>query len=116
MKLVKPIIASVTNPVIKGSERIANRPDSYISDVLQAIISIFLVVAVVYFIWHFVMSAYHMISSQGDPEKWKAAQKSILYAFVGLFLALSIFAVLSFVGNVTGVKGLIDLKLYWPSL
>ena len=116
MNLIKPIHATINNPAIRNSEEIVSNPGNYIDNVLQSIVSIFLIVAVLYFIWHFVMAAYHMISSQGDPDKWKAAQKSILYAFVGLILAFSIFAILKFVGTVTGVPGLRNLRLTWPSL
>lgn len=116
MKLIKPIYAAITNPLVKNSDQIASNPGNYVDNVLQAVVSIFLFVAVIYFIWHFILSAYHMISSQGDPDKWKAAQKSILYAFVGLILAFSIFAILKFVGTVTGVEGLNNLRLSWPSL
>lgn len=116
MNLIKPIYAAITNPLIENSDVIAADPGNYIDGVIQAIISIFLLVAVLYFIWHFIMAAYHMISSQGDPEKWKAAQKSLLYSLVGILLAFSLFAVLKFIGTVTGIEGLRNLKIYWPSL
>lgn len=116
MKIIKPIYAAITNPLIENSDAIAANPGNYIDGVIQAVFSIFLVVAVVYFIWHFVMAGYHMISSQGDPDKWKLAQKSILYSFVGILVVFSLFAVLKFVGTITGVQGLKDLKISWPSL
>lgn len=116
MNLIKPIYAAITNPLIENSDVIASNPYNYIDGVIRAIISIFLLVAVLYFIWHFIMAAYHMISSQGDPDKWKAAQKSLLYSLVGILLAFSLFAVLKFIGTVTGIEGLRNLKISWPSL
>lgn len=116
MKLIKPIYAAIINPLIENSETIATNPGTYVEGVIQAVFSIFLVVATVYFIWHIIMAAYHMISSQGDPDKWKLAQKSIVYSLVGIFIAFSVFAILKFVGTITGVEGLQQLKLSWPSL
>lgn len=116
MKLIQPIYAAITNPLLENSDQIAAYPGTYVDGVIQAIISIFLLVAVIYFIWHFIMAAYHMISSQGDPDKWKTAQKSIIYSLVGIFVAFSVFAILKFVGTITGIQGLENLKISWPSL
>ena len=116
MNLIKPIYATITNPVLKDSTAITTDPNNYVNTTIQAIITLFFIVAVIYFIWHFVMAAYQMIASQGDPDKWKKAQQSILYSLVGVLLVFSIFAILKFVGTVTGIPGLQDLQLTWPSL
>ena len=115
MKLSKEVYA-ITNPLLRNGDKISSNPDGYVSDVIQSVISIFFIVATVYFVWHFVMAGYRMISSQGDPDKWKAAQKSLLYSLVGLFVVFSIFAILGVVGHVTGIQGLTDFNLKWPSL
>jgi hypothetical protein len=115
ISLIKPILAQIENPVL-NDPTVGTNPEGYVNGAIQAIISIFLLVAVIYFIWHFVMSAYHMISSNGDPKKWEEAQHSILYAFVGLILVFSVFAILKFVGIVFGIDGLQQLQLTWPKL
>lgn len=114
--LIKPIYASIKNPVINNSGNIASQPGNYVNNVVQAIITIFFIVGLFYFIWHFIMSAYQMISSQGDPEKWKKAQQSILYSLVGVFLVFIVFALLRFIGTILGIQGLSDLKITWPNL
>lgn len=116
MITIKSVYAQIENPILTNSSEIASNPTGYVNGAIQAIISIFLLVAVIYFIWHFVMSAYHMIASNGDPKKWEEAQKSILYAFVGLVLVFSIFAILKFVGIVFGLDSLKQLQLTWPTL
>lgn len=116
INLIKPVHAAIFNPAIKNGDKIATQPDKYVNNVIQSIITIFLIVGLFYFIWHFIMSAYHMISSQGDPEKWKAAQKSILHALIGIFLVFAIFAVLKFIGSVLNIQGLSNLKIGWPTL
>jgi len=116
INLIKPAYAAITNPILKNSDSITANPQNYVNTVIQSIFSIFFIVAVIYFIWHIIMSAYHMISSQGEPDKWKEAQKSILYAFVGLILIFSVFAILKFAGVIFGIAGLQSLQLLWPSL
>ena len=120
MSLIKSLYA-ICNPLVEpdcqnGSSSIAADPITYVNTVIQTIISLFLIVGVIYFIWHFIMSAYHMISSNGDPKKWEEAQKSILYSFVGIFAVFSIFAILKFVGIIFGIESLALLTLEWPSL
>ena len=116
LNLVKPAFAIIDNPIIKNSESIAKDPGNYVNNTIQAIITIFFIVAVIYFIWHVVMAAYHLIASNGDPKKYEEAQKSILYAFVGLIVVFSIFAILKFAGTVLSVPGLENLTFTWPSL
>jgi len=116
MALSHQLLAQITNPALKNSDSIASSPSGYVNNIIQSIVSIFMIVGVVYFIWHFVMAAYHMINSNGDPKKWEEAQKAILYSFVGIVLVFSLFAILKFVGLVTGVPDLQNLELTWPSL
>lgn len=115
MKLTKPIFA-IKNPLLQNSDDIASNPKIYTNSVIQTIITIFIMVGVIYFIWHVVMSAYHMISSQGDPKKWEEAQKSLTYAIVGIVVVLSIFIILRFIGIVFGIPSLDTLELTWPQL
>lgn len=116
ISFTKSVQAAIKNPVLKNSDSISNDPNSYVTSVIQTIFSIFFIVATIYFIWHFVMSAYHMINSDGDPKKWEEAKKGILYAAVGLILVFSVFAVLKFAGTVFGIPAMENLQLIWPSL
>jgi len=114
--LIKPVYAVIGNPLLKDSASVTSNPQEYVNSVVQTIFSIFFIVAVIYFIWHFIMAAYHMISSNGDPKKWEESQKAILYALVGIVLVFSVFAILKFAGTIFGVPGLKNLELLWPSL
>jgi hypothetical protein len=119
MNLLRPVYAAITNPMLGDANATINSKgggETYVNNAIQAIITIFLVVAVIYFIWHFVMSAYHMISSSGDPKKFEEAQKSILYSLVGVILAFSVFGLLKFAGTLFGITALQQLSITWPSL
>jgi hypothetical protein len=111
--------ATIKNPLLPNSGDITASPEgaeNYVNNAIQAIITIFLVVAVIYFIWHFVMSAYHMMSSNGDPKKFEEAQHSILHSLVGIILAFSVFGLLRFAGILFGIDALQNLSITWPTL
>jgi hypothetical protein len=113
--IVKPAYAVVCNPLLKDCTQ-TQAPVAYTANVIAAITTIFFIVAVVYFLWYFVMSAYHMISSNGDPKKVETARDGLLNAFIGLVVIFSVFAILKFVGTVLGIQGLDLLHLSLPSL
>lgn len=123
MKLIKYIYA-VCNPILEPNcvsnsaveSEIANNPITYTNNVIQTIITLFLIVGSIYFIWHVVMSAYHMISSQGDPKKWEEAQKSLIYSIIGVVVIFSIFLILRLIGMVFGIPSLSTLQIKWPSI
>lgn len=115
MKIIKPALAQIMNPLLPDSTHVTD-PKTYISKVIQGVLSIFFLVAVLYFIWHFVMAGYRLIHSQGDQKKLEEARDQITNALIGLIIVFSLFAVLKFIGAVTGLKGLEELLLPWPSL
>ena len=123
MKLIKLLQAAekpstIRNPLFSNeqNESITTDPENYTNNAIQAIISIFLIVAVIYFVWHFVMAAYHMISSNGDPKKWEESQKAILNSLIGIILAFSIFGLIKLAGTLFGITALQELSITWPSL
>jgi glycerol uptake facilitator-like aquaporin len=107
---------AITNPLLPNSQEITNNPKGYFNNALQAIISIFMFVAIIYFIWHFVMGGYHFISSQGDAKKIESAKEELTYAVIGLGVVFSVFAILKFVGTVLNIPDLKLLQISWPSL
>lgn len=115
MKLIKPILAQITNPVLKNND-ISTDPENYVNSTIQTIIDIFFIVGTVYFVWHIVFSAYHLIASNGDPKKYEESLRSIVNALVGILIIFSIFGILKLVGTVFGITGLENLSIGWPSI
>jgi hypothetical protein len=118
--LLKPAYAIICNELINpgcaGDVKQINDPKGYFNNLVQGIFSIFMLVAVLYFVWHFLMGAYHYIDSSGDEKKIEGAQKQLTYAFVGLFTAFSIFAILKLIGVIFGIPNLENLILTLPTL
>lgn len=116
MNLIKPVYAAIENPAISNSAGIRTNPAGYINGAVQAFISILFIFGLVYFIFHFILAGYHMISSQGDPKKYEEAQHSLLYSLIGIAVMFSIFAILKILGAIFGITGLNQLKVTLPSL
>lgn len=106
----------ITNPVLKNSELQATDPQTYTNNVLQAVFSVFFIVAIVYFIWNLIMAGYHLISTEGDEKKLATAKNQATYALLGIAVIFMVFALMKFIGTVTGVTGLENLELTWPTL
>lgn len=106
----------ITNPILKNAYEQANYPAEYTNNVIQTVFSIFFIVGVIYFIWHTIMAGYHLISTEGDPKKLETAKNQITYALLGLTVIFIVFALLKFIGTVTGINGLENLEITWPSL
>ena len=115
MNLIPPAYAVIWNSALPNNTSSTN-PKGYIGGVIQGVFSIFFIVGVIYFIWHFIFAGYHYISSEGDPKKMETAKNELVYAAVGLIAIFSVFAVLKFIGTVTGITGLSGLQIAWPTL
>jgi len=115
MKLIKPILAQITNPTL-NTQDISEKPENYVNSVIQTVIDMFFIVGTVYFVWHIVFSAYHLIASNGDPKKYEESLRSIVNALVGILVIFSIFGILKLTGTVFGITGLENLSIKWPTI
>jgi hypothetical protein len=106
----------ITNPLLNNAIQQAEDPTTYTNNVIQAVFSIFFLVAVIYFIWNVIMAGYHLISTEGDAKKLTQAKDQLTYAVLGLFVVFVVFALLKFIGTVTGITGLEGLQIAWPTL
>lgn len=105
----------IKNPLLPSNEQVVN-PENYVSGVIQAVISIFLIVGVIYFLWHFVFSGYHMIASNGDPKKFETAKDGLVWSIMGIIVIFSVFALIRLIGVVVGIPSLGTLQLNFPAL
>ena len=101
--IIKPALAVINNPILKGQSPTVATSINYTQNVLQTIISIFFLVAVVYFFWHAGMGGYHFIASEGSADEIKKAKNELEWAFVGLVIVFSLFAIMKLIGIVFGI-------------
>lgn len=114
--LVTPAYATIYNPVLNNKEIQTDAPKTYINNVLSAIVTMFFIVAVIYFLWHGVFAGLHLIASEGESKKYEEAKYELTWSFTGLVIIFGIFAVLKVVGTIFGIKGLDTLQIQWPSI
>lgn len=113
MNLTKPLYAAINNPLIKDQNITVDSSFFYIQNIISTIISLLMIVAVVYFLWHASMGGYHLIASEGTPDEVKKAKNELTWAITGLIIVFSIFAILRLAGTIFGI----DLfKLNIPTL
>ncbi|HPT66139.1 MAG TPA: hypothetical protein PK257_02395 [Candidatus Woesebacteria bacterium] len=117
INLIKPVRAIVCNPVLTDCEsKIQNNPKTYVNSIVQSLISVLFVFGVIYFVYHFILAGYKMISSQGDPKKYEEAQHALLYSIIGVVIIFSVLALLKLVGYIFGIEGLGNLEISWPTI
>ena len=116
MLFVKAAYAAIINPVVPATTQGVVDPIYAFNNALRVIISIFMLVGVIYFMWFLFMSGYHWIDSQGDPKKYELAKNEFVYGVIGIAVIFSVFAILKFVGIIFGIEGLDILQLNIPVL
>lgn len=112
----KSATAIICNPLLSTNASCRADPTIYANNVLSAIISIFFIVGIIYFIWHIVFAGYHFIATEGDPKAYENAKNQITYSMVGIVVIFSIFGLIKFIGTVLGITGLENLSITWPTL
>lgn len=105
----------IFNPVLTNKLS-STDPQGYTNNVLSAVISLFFIVGIIYFMWHIIFAGYHFIGAEGDPKKYETAKNEITYSVLGIFVIFAIFGILKFVGVVLGIQGLESLTITWPKL
>lgn len=105
----------IENPTLKNNLNVTD-PKSYTNNVIGGIFSLFFVVAVLYFLWHFVFATFHMIASSGDPKKFEDSKNELQWALVGIAICFSVFGALKLLGTIFGIKGLELLQIPWPTI
>lgn len=113
--IAPPVSAQICNPVLNNCSSSTN-PVGYTNNVISSAISIFFIVALLYFFWHFIFAGYHLIGSDGDPKKLELGKNELTYSFLGLIVVFSVFGIIKLVGIVLGITNLENLSITWPHL
>ncbi len=116
MSLTKTVYARITNPAVPGTINIASDPVPYTNKVIQTILSIFIIISIVYFVFRFILGGLKIISSNGDPKKYEEAIDNIKYSLIGLVVIFSVFVIVKLLGTIFGISGLSGLSMPWPTL
>jgi len=106
---------AITNPILRDTLQ-EMEGTAFISLLINRIISFLLVIAVLAFLFFFILGALKILTSGNDKSKVEEGQHQLTYAFLGLTIIFCLFALLKVLGYFFGIEGLETLRLTWPSL
>jgi cobyric acid synthase len=73
-------------------EDILNNIKDKLSDLGKVVCGIFIIIG-----------GFQMLTASGDPQKFEAGKRTLLYAAIGLIIILAVDAIIDLVENITGV-------------
>ena len=97
----------ITNPLLPES---TNTVSSF-SKLLSGVISVFFILAVLYFLFFFMTGAITYISAGGDDKKVQTAKTQITNATIGLAIIFLVYTLLQLIGTFFGIKDIFSLNL-----
>ena len=100
-------MSGINNPLIKNT---GNSVDVF-SKLVSGIISVFLILAVLYFLFFFMTGALTYLSAGGDDKKVQTAKTQLTNSLIGLAIIFFVFAILQLLGNFFGIKDIFSLNL-----
>jgi len=112
---MKPIYA-VVNPIVPQGDTWLDNPETFISNFISTLFTLFLIITVIYFVVNIFQAGHKYILSKGDKNKAQEVNEHLTYAFIGVFVIFAVFALLKLIGSIFGIEGLENLQLTWPSL
>jgi hypothetical protein len=78
-------------------------PTLAVSNIVSAVISMFLIVGGFVVFFQFLLAGFAFISSEGDPQKLAKARNKIIWAFIGLVILASAFGLIMLAQSMLGV-------------
>lgn len=103
------------NPNCDDSAQV-NQPDQYVSSALGVFFTILLVATVLAFIYFLFLAGYNFIIAHGDAKRIEEAQSQISYAFIGLIIIFSIYAIIRLIGTIFNIPNIEDFIFIIPNL
>lgn len=107
---------AIDNPIITDSQKWSSDPTGFVDNVVSSLVSLFIIIAILYFFANILHAGYLYILSKGDKNKVQEVNEKASYSFIGIVVVFSVFALLKLIGFLFGIKGLETLQLTWPTL
>jgi len=88
----------------KGFFKTVDQPQARFASIVSNIITVFTFFAGLAFLFWFVTGALTWITSSGQPEQLNKAKNQMGTAFIGLFIIVISYSIISILGKVTGLN------------
>ena len=82
--------ASLNNPIVFPT----------IQSLITAFLNVLVIIAVPFLVFFVIYSGFLYVTAQGNPEKIKAANKSLTYAIIGAVIIIGASAIVTIVDNI----------------
>ena len=99
---VGPAFAQVIIPGQTPAPFINQQGPSSVSGWVQVVLTVikwFYSIIFIIAVFFILMAAFHFVTSKGDPAKTKTARSELMYAVVGIAVALLSYGIVAFIGN-----------------
>ncbi len=116
---MKKHLAQIENPLITDPRYSAGAdPEGvfFTGDLVSAIIRILFMIAVIFFMFQFLMGGIQWILSEGDKAKLEKARSQVQYSIIGLVVVFSLSVILYLLGRFFGIQGLENFTLQFPRI
>ena len=81
------------------------------SKFLSSIIGLMTIIAVIWFIFSFLIGALGIITAGGDKAALESARKKIVNAIIGLVVTIAAVFIVSLIGTLLGIPDILDLEV-----
>ncbi|MFH1561762.1 MAG: hypothetical protein ABID04_04280 [Patescibacteria group bacterium] len=112
---MKVFAKDLENPVLDSSIRGLSGLE-FASKLVSLVFGLLILGGFLFFFFQIIMAGYTWITSQGNKDGVEKARNQLIYAFLGLFVVFSVFAIAKVVGYVFGLTGLEKLQIDLPTL
>ncbi len=102
--------------ILPGNNPLPSDPVAATSKIIQTVTSTLITVAIIYFLIYFLLGGINFITSEGEKGTLEIAKKQLTYAFFGLMIVFSVFAIMKLIGLIFGYSGLVNLQIMIPGL
>ncbi len=75
-----------------------------LTNIISQIIGVMTIIAGIWFIFQFIISAYGYMTAGGDQQKMSTATKKITSALIGLIVVVTAYAIMSLLGKLLGFE------------
>lgn len=117
MHLLPQKAFAITNKFIpQNSSYNYSDPVGTIGNIIKTAVSLFITVAVIYFLIYFLLAGINFITSEGEKATLETAKKQASYAVIGLSVVFFTYVVLKLIGIVFGLDDLKNFIITVPTI
>jgi fatty acid desaturase len=95
----------ITNPVLPETS------EASFPKLISGVIHVFLILAVLYFLFFFFTGAFTYISSGSDEKKVQMAKSQLTNSIIGLAIIFLVFVTLQLLGSFFGIDNILEISL-----